>query len=42
VWAWLWVRVNTTAALCTVPASRSHAAVAALVAAWAGLWVREG
>jgi transposase len=40
--AWLWVMVNTTAALFTVQASRSHAAFEALVASWAGLLVSDG
>jgi transposase len=42
VLAWLWVMVNTTAALFTVQASRSHAAFEALVASWAGLLVSDG
>ena len=42
VWAWLWVMVNPTAAGFTVQASRSHAAVEALVASWAGLLVSAG
>jgi transposase len=42
VLAWLWVMVNTTVALFTVQASRSHAAFEALVASWAGLLVSDG
>jgi transposase len=42
VLGWLWVMVNTTVALFTVQASRSHAAFEALVASWAGLLVSDG
>jgi len=42
VLAWLWVMVNTTTALFTVQASRSHAAFETLVASWAGLLVSDG
>jgi transposase len=40
--AWLWVMVNTTVALFTVQASRSHAAFEALVERWAGVLVSDG
>jgi len=42
VLAWLWVMVNTTAALLTVHASRSKAAFEALVERWAGILVSDG
>jgi transposase len=42
VLAWLWVMVNTPVALFKVQASRSQAAFAALVAAWAGILVSDG
>jgi transposase len=42
VLAWLWVMVNTTAALFKVQTSRSQAAFEALVAHWAGILVSDG
>jgi transposase len=42
VLVWLWVMVNTTAALFKVQTSRSHVAFEALIAHWAGILVSDG